>query len=402
MFDHEHYVPILKLKGAEMGALCKLLSDEVNLITPLIQLCPPARKDLEKMEFTDSSNIDYFSNLVIKAGESWAGAPFFIDTELIETLFPLPFPHPMKYFCDISREMYLKPIPVIGLNRTPRYRTAVKNAITLDKRGVCIRLLEEDFENLKLTHDLNSTLTFLGLKPQDVDILVDLKLIGNASISLLGICKLLPYLSEWRTFTLSSGCFPSSAKDYPMNDEYEISRDDWKFWLNSVSELNGRYRIPTFSDYTIQSPEYSEPPEGSNPSAKIRYAWSDYWVLMRGQALFDREHYISPGFKQYFGLAKLLIQRKEFCGDNYSFGDQYILRCAEEMKNTGNLKTWLEADINHHLTFTARQIVSIFRTEPTLKPALRNTSQKPLPRIWPQRRVSLSSARYQRFLFSPM
>jgi hypothetical protein len=39
-------------------------------------------------------------------------------------------------------------------------------------------------------------------------------------------------------------------------------------------------------------------------------------------------------------------------GRDYSFGDEYIWRCAHYEAGTGNLGTWVEVDTNHHLVQT--------------------------------------------------
>jgi hypothetical protein len=78
---------------------------------------------------------------------------------------------------------------------------------------------------------------------------------------------------------------------------------------------------------------------------------------MRGEGVFSDG---SPGFPQWPANAQLLCARPEFCGQHYSDGDRYIYTTSLQTQYTGIAGTWLQAGINHHLTFVARQIASLF------------------------------------------
>ena len=120
--------------------------------------------------------------------------------------------------------------------------------------------------------------------------------------------------------------------------------------------------MPSYGDYVVAHPKFEEPGPGLNPSASIRYAADGHWVIMRGEGIRNDD---GPGLSQYPTNATLLCDRPEFRGGDFSSGDRYIEKMAEEIaKNgggrTGNLKTWLQAGINHHLTLTVQQIASLF------------------------------------------
>ena len=95
-----------------------------------------------------------------------------------------------------------------------------------------------------------------------------------------------------------------------------------------------------------------------NPSASIRYALKDKWIIMRGQGLRGEK---SKGFAQYPANAQLLSKHKEFFGANFSFGDSYIEEKGRDIKTkeTGTPRTWLRAGINHHLACVIFQISNL-------------------------------------------
>ena len=77
MFDHTHYIPILRWKRGERIALRNLLpSDKINM-TPLIELVPKDFKPKKQGDIVDTDKV-----LHDKAEEisiNWGPAPFFLD-----------------------------------------------------------------------------------------------------------------------------------------------------------------------------------------------------------------------------------------------------------------------------------------------------------------------------------
>lgn len=102
---------------------------------------------------------------------------------------------------------------------------------------------------------------------------------------------------------------------------------------------------------------YREPPSFCNPSASLRYTADDCWVVMRGEGIMNDS---GPGRRGYLGNAMLLVERSEFGGVEFSAGDSYIETMSRQDRKTGSPETWIRAAINHHLTFTARQISTLF------------------------------------------
>ena len=78
---------------------------------------------------------------------------------------------------------------------------------------------------------------------------------------------------------------------------------------------------------------------------------------MRGEGVFNQD---GPGFAQFPANAQLLCERPEFCGANFSYGDQYIEEMGMQVEKPGNAMTWLCAGINHHMTLVVHQIAKLF------------------------------------------
>lgn len=356
MFNHKHYVPILKCRKAELSALRLLPREDKQNITPLIELSPnllvfKRRKNL--------ANRDLFLEVAKQIVINWGQSPVFIAFDLIESLFPSPKgKHPISFLAESARIIRLPIIPVTYLRHSLNYGRALEIIVPTDKRGICIRLLQDDLRNPSLGKELKHLMAKLRLTPKQVDILVDLKLIDNSSMKISEICNRIPSLASWRTFTVAGGAFPVDLSSIKKNSQYELSRDDWLYWFKQLKEGPVLPRRPTFSDYTIQHPIYIEPrTDRPNPSASIRYTSDICWVIMRGQALYGEG---GPGHDQYWANARLLSKRKEFCGAGFSKGDEYIYEIGQQTKKKGSPQTWLRAGINHHITFVIRQLASSF------------------------------------------
>ncbi|MCX6619413.1 MAG: hypothetical protein NTZ98_25375, partial [Acidobacteria bacterium] len=152
------------------------------------------------------------------------------------------------------------------------------------------------------------------------------------------------------------GAFPPDLQGVPVGQQL-LPRLEWQAWRTQVSQGGRLQRQPAFADYAIQHPIYAEPPERANFSASIRYTLEKDWLIMRGEGVF---HDGSPGFAQWPANAQLLCERTEFRGANFSSGDAYIFQRSLNQTQTGSPATWLQAGFNHHLTFVARQIASLF------------------------------------------
>ena len=60
--------------------------------------------------------------------------------------------------------------------------------------------------------------------------------------------------------------------------------------------------------------------------------------------------------KQYHELAQRVVDSSVYIGRDHSFGDDYAWRCAYMEVSSGNLGTWVEVDMNHHLVYVAAQL----------------------------------------------
>lgn len=373
MFDSNHYVPVLRWKSAEMDALTRLSAERRKHVTPLIELLMP-RAELykgatkkerdEKMIEKNRQELLEEQISLFKAAlpampeeisKCWGDAPIFVDVRFVDASIRAQALDDLLALGK-KHNLFLVPvvnmIPVIDLESDKETREVAVKYAKEDDRGLCLRLLRTNFRRVTLEEEMKNFLKSTGLKESQIDLIADFGITDAEYATFADALKNIPNLAGWRTFTVVSGAFPRDLSEYKP-DIHRIDRQDWINW-SDPKYFGSLSRTPSYGDYTIQHPEYIEPPRISFPSASIRYTADTCWVVMRGQGGPKRKA------NQYLGNADVLKRQSEFSGAGFCYGDDYILEKASDLKSTktGSPKTWLVAGINRHLEKAAFQIAS--------------------------------------------
>lgn len=359
MFDHKHYVPILKAKEGEFKALEVTTDSTKDLMTPLLEIVEIPWNYDDEVEAKDINS--HLVNVAKKTLDGWGiERPIFIDSNSIESerLMNDGTTHHMEFLFSDFRLNKIQTIPVTGLNKHQRYKEAVRQIKNADERGICIRLTNADIGDPALLQKIDTDLAYYGVASNEVDIILDFDHIGNTDARLLSLLLMttinntIPYINDWRTLTFASTAFPIDLSDIAAGTFDTIERTEWIVWNILLDyDLN---RIPTFGDYSIANPEII----GMNPkfmtvSANIRYTSDDCWLIARGRGTKRF------GYEQYHSLSEELINRNEYSGPAFSWGDNYINECAARRVGTGNQTIWRKVANNHHLEKTVNQISNL-------------------------------------------
>ena len=154
---------------------------------------------------------------------------------------------------------------------------------------------------------------------------------------------------------LAAASFPEDLSDVSAATIVTLPRHEWDLWKTlqrKPAALPRRDLI--FGDYAMAHPVAKTlDPRTMRMSANIRYTTQDEWLVIKGRNV--RQY----GFSQYFDLCRLLVERPEYSGRTYSWGDGYIADCAEGMQGPGNATTWRKVGVNHHLTLVTRGLASL-------------------------------------------
>jgi hypothetical protein len=344
-FNHSHYVPILKGKRAEFFALGFLTSK--TGLTPLIEAVPsaPAEQTPRRMADQWPNDLPYFIDLL-----------FLDDPD--ETVTPAPSTHPVRLcFAEVAALAQIA-IPVTGLSRSPTYQNAIQQVVAEQGRGLLIRLTPDDFEDAEeLEQGLQSLPGFFGLQRDQIDLLLDLGSVVNSSSGTIAQMHranidLIPDLDDWRTLTVASSAFPLGLASLTRDEWNPVPRLDWRGWRALFVGTKQPQRLPAYSDYTISQPAL--PPEGrATILAQLRYATPETWIIWKGRNAFEY------GFDQFFAICASLVQRPEYRGADFSWGDSEIAQKAANVGSCGNAQTWRQIGTSHHLETVLDQIANL-------------------------------------------
>jgi hypothetical protein len=359
MFGSDHYIPILKGRDGEYGALKTLTTVVRKALTPLVEV-PPIPWDFQ--EERPSKTIDeHLTKVGEKIDRAWEPARrLFVDLLWIpDSERMIDGGHPLDCVFQSLRTRHVEAVPVVGLLRGNEYLEACRDIVDQDHRGVCVRIQREDFADFDdVGGTVEHTLDTVGAAVRNADLILDLRALtpDERNINVHGVIDLvnrLPRLTEWRSFTIAATSFPQNLTGVPASDATLVPRHEWTLWTGLIQRRNQIARMPTFGDYAISHPEPSEvDPRVMRPSASVRYTCDATWLIIKARNL--RDH----GYDQFHEVCQALVQRPEYSGRGFSWGDQYIDDCAATRVGTGNLTTWRKVGTSHHLAFVVHQVAS--------------------------------------------
>ena len=165
----------------------------------------------------------------------------------------------------------------------------------------------------------------------------------------------MPLGDRWRRVILAAASFPIDLSEVDAATSTTIPRREWQLWRALQRRRTG---LPQqgiiYSDYAIAHPLPRElDPRFMMMSASIRYTTDEDWLVVKGRNV--RQY----GFEQYFDLCRTLVELPEFYGPTFSWGDEYIARCAAREVGPGNATTWRKVGTNHHITVVVRAIANL-------------------------------------------
>lgn len=364
-FDHHHYVPCLRWKQGEYQAVSRLPVTTKGGFTPLIEV-PEIGWDFERSRRAKTID-EHVAPFAKRVHKKWGTQACFVDLgilapdEYLKTRV-----HPLCFVFDELRAMECVAIPVTELGRGEVFQREVKKVLGTDQRGLCLRITIEQAAKNSVGVEVDALLSVLRTSPQDCDLVLDLGApnfvpLDSFSRTIQAIVRRLPHLYEWRTFAVIGTSFPETMGNIGTGVEI-VPRYEWQLYKLLVDCFNeADIRLPTFGDYAIAHPQVlALDMRLVRPSATIRYTIEDGWYIVKGKNVRD------CGFEQYRELSSSVVNSRDYYGPTFSWGDDYILKCAEGIGKTGNLSMWRQVGTNHHITVVTGDIASFYASSDSL------------------------------------
>lgn len=345
------YMPILKLKKAELRALSKLRNGNISMINPLIQILPTSENQIGVMNL---DLLDYSLSLILNYStmtKIYLDFSMICDKNFNKAIECISYKKTIGEKCDI--------IPVINGKDFIESSLSTQSVSFLNERGLCLRVDYENFINLGWWTDLRNSITKKILNTGKIYILIDFKNLNNNALEIVNLLKNKEIVNGWKSLYIAMGAFPQTFKELPYGESI-IDRRDYSFWRNiygSVSNIG-------YADYTVQYPYFKPSVPGyMNPTISVSYTGEEVFHIFKGYP--KNSKLVEKPLLQYFAHAILLTSTSYFKGREYAYGDEYIQEKANlytkgNQSNTGNFTDWLAASINHHITLTIDQITHIY------------------------------------------
>ncbi len=347
------YTPILKGKANDLKAFGKLPRALAPHVYPLVELLSPG----------DGESIE--TACVRFAHQLRKHCPLYPVSVDLHTIAPGHLTGDgspaLEALCANLRGLGIAFSPVFGFDHEPELWDRVVRIALLEGRGLTLRLKTDDLEEgEELITDLILRLSHAGIAASKTKILIDLGSIGDmdavALVRLRGLTQdfvdLVLKASDFGLVSVAASSMPRDVSSVSKEGVKSFYRQELPLWLNVAEGLPSQ--TVAFGDYGIVHPNFTDKIIATNANAKIRYTKGLHHHVFRGYSLREGEKY-----KQYHGLAKRVVDSSVYLGRDYSFGDDYAWRCATFEASCGNLGTWVEADMNHHLAFVAAQMLQM-------------------------------------------
>lgn len=347
-----NYVPFLKLKTGEIGALSTLDEQIKHSIVPFI--------DLPKK---DGMTPDAFKTMVDKGAKSIANhlkqfPMFFLDNFDIDDSLKVDGEHNYTYVLRSLGQSNFS--PVVGLDRAAGRNEAVfraKEAGQLIANTIALRLQPEDFENFSLIAGEIDQLLKRGQElfsnwvlVLDNRVCADVAPLQRANV----LAKFIHDSSAAEKFVsiiVTGSSMPPSIGDVTgVLTEHDHSRVEIAIYRALLKQVDGSKLF--CGDYTIVSPLYSDvklAPEVmyNVMTAKVVYSHGDIHYVARGGAL--RTH--PRGNLQYNDIFAQIVTKTFYRKPAFSFGDKFIW---DRTVSTGIMVTpasVLKPTINAHMSY---------------------------------------------------
>lgn len=347
IFTREMYVPALRWRRGEHMALARLAAAAKDRIVPYVTI-PDVEFDFDSWQPKKSVH-EHVHPFAKRFKAKWGQRPAWIGVH------PKIAEKPMNdgrdifaYVFDGLRELRAGAIPVVPLDLATPLAASVKAIVSTDGLGAAIAIRMEALMKPTARARIESLAESLGLGLNEVDLLVDL---GAPNFepydafagALILAMRRLGDLHAFRNFVVIGTAIPESFKDVAKGVDH-LPRHDWLFYRALLAKMPDGMRRPNYGDYAIVHPEFAAVDMRMIRAAgKLVYTTPTVWEVRKGGSFRDHP-------EQMHDHCAAIVAGSEFRGAGYSFGDEYIAKCATGAAGPSNQTRWKEVAINHHIT----------------------------------------------------
>lgn len=356
----EELTPLLVVKSKE-GELDALLhtsefDGRVQVMIELLDGVPPAGRVARKIV-----------KFCVEA--ALAGMPTWIDTTWLSEVNHLAgsrwaaferFEHDIE---DIVKDMLAGVggpflIPVVPLDVGNQQLERLQTLLEHEERQVAIRIRRTSSETTELVRSIERVATVLRCGADNLHLVFDegyVPTFGEHRVrTIVELVTALDQRFRVASFTMLAGSVPSKRTSY---ETHTRERTEVLLW-RAVQHACGR--PVRYGDYGVVHPgppAMRERPATPNPY--IHYTVPNATLSIARRIPERRGSAVPSGAsEQYFlEVASELVQRPEFAGANFSWGDRHLYSCrTTPTMRMGNSTKWISLATSHHVVHLARRM----------------------------------------------
>ena len=327
-------------------------------MTTILPEGAPVEFDFEEQKPKKTAE-EHVEKLAKRYKEKWGGLPSLVDIDDSLHLDHVKDGRTIPEFIfDELNSVKGHFSPVIQLDYDVSYVNAVRNSYSHCSYGIGMRVTLSELADPMNHARIQQLLLNIGCAPSSTDLIVDFRKgaeyepTDDVVFMLAALLGGIPNISEFRSIYIVG---TSLELDLVKKPGAEQERSDWLFYKALYSALKSDFPNLGYGDYTIETPEFSSlDMRMMKPAAKLVYSYEEKWVIYKGGSFRDDPSQMKP-------LCSRLVKSPQgyFYGDKYSPGDKKIYDCSKGNCGTGNLSTWKEAAVSHHLTLAVRQCANL-------------------------------------------
>lgn len=355
-------MPVLRAKASEWDALSRLSPAVRRRIAPIIEFVPdwkaPGATTSTRKRRAPRTQMEYvtrFLESLAKATPSDARAFVYFGhagtaalwngIDLWET-FASGVPAASRI------------IPIVDLTAAP---ASPKLVLLTQTRGAVALRIEAPYVGPALATQIASALKALGVAAGSAHMIVDLK-DQPALRSHVAIRTALGHANAFASVTVLAGVFPQDLTNYQPGVAAE-HRTEWQTWWREHIATAAADQQLGFGDYTTQCARYRPSPEVPG-SVSLRYTTDDAILVFRGR---QSNNATGLGHNQMHGHCRLLVNRAEYDGAAFSWGDHRFHCWTNPANGPGNAPQWRTASLVHHMTHVVGQLQDPVGSSATLR-----------------------------------
>jgi len=329
--QHYRYVPTLRTKTGEAGALRYLPAASKARIFPVFQITerPPGG-------FLTALQQAWNSPLALDGLHNYATSG---TTHAFQTMFS-----------DIV-QLGISVVPCVEVAAAAPYLAAVQGLLQTHGPELVVRTT---LGTLGTTH---TWVQQQGWSPSDVHLLIDAGHVAEfdpAAYSAFVLSSIQSYVNPllWRSVTLSASAAPKDASALQLGPN-TVERRDWMLWQAVAPQVDFQL---DYGDYGCVHRDLADPPGFAMAGAtvSVKYADDTEWLIRKGRRTSGATGV--PMNVQYQSHAQALIAHPCFGHVANCWADQRIQQIASGATSAGSRATWVPISMNRHLALVAERL----------------------------------------------